>query len=179
MNWSTILRGIRKRGDDLTHSLQSYGLEKLAEFACNVLDEPMPTGGSWLPWEYQVLDALLDRMCAYRGDLPRPADTYALEATLDFVDTLPHGRRQQLRQLLAVFEAGPRLLAPEGRRERFSRLEESAADRYLSSWDQSRLPPRRAAFNALKSVCMMGYWSQSETWPAVGFSLEENPGLES
>ncbi len=174
-----LLRTLRLRGDALVETLQSRGLRRLSQLACRLLDEPPPTGGEWLPWEYRTLDAILDRMCAYPApDLPRPADTYALEATLDFADTLPDGRRRQLRQLLALFEAGPLLLAPDGERTRFSELSDDAADTFLTGWETSSLPPRRAAFRALKSVCMMGYWSQPDTWDGIGYSLEANPGLD-
>lgn len=178
MDLQHLLRILRLRGDDLVETLQSRGLEQLSSLACRLLDEPPPRG-EWLPWEYRTLDAVLDRMCAYtRPDLPRPADTFALESTLDFIDTFPHGRRRQLRQLLAVVEAGPLVLAPEGERQRFSLLSPEAADTYLRGWDESALPPRRAAFRALKSVCMMGYWSQPDTWDGIGYSLEDNPGLD-
>jgi hypothetical protein len=117
-------------------------------------------------------------MCAYDAGLPRPADTLALESSIEFVETFPEGRRSQLRDLLAVFEAGPLLLRPEGQHARFTELDDEAADTYLTSWDESALPPRRAAFNALKSVCMIGYWSQPESWGPIGYSLEDNPGLD-
>jgi len=179
MNLRRLLRSARMRGDDLVRDLQQRGLRRLAGFACRRLDERPPRGSEWLPWEYRTLDAILDRMCAYdQVGLHRPADTYALESTLDFIDTFPHPRRQQLRQLLAIFEAGPLLTAPSGERERFSELSTGAADTYLASWAESRLPPRRAAFRALKSVCMMGYWSQPDNWEGIGFSLEDNPGLD-
>jgi hypothetical protein len=174
-----LLRILRLRGDDLVETLQARGLDQLSTLACRLLDEPPPRDGEWLPWETRTLDAILDRMCAYtRPDLPRPDDTDALESTLDFVDTFPQGRRRQLRQLLAVVEAGPLVLAPAGERERFSELSAEAADTYLRGWDESALPPRRAAFRALKSVCMMGYWSQPDTWDGIGYSLEDNPGLD-
>ena len=172
MNIQRLLRIARKRGDDLARFLQDRGLRRLAHFACRRLDERPPQGDEWLPWEYRTLDAVLDRMCAYdQPELHRPADTFALEATLDFIDTFPHGRRQQLRHLLALFEAGSLLLAPNGERERFSDLSDAAADAYLASWAESKLPPRRAAFRALKSVCMMGYWSQPDNWEGIGFSV--------
>lgn len=179
MNLQSLLRIARKQGDDLWRHLQDRGLRQLARFACRRLDERPPQGDEWLPWEYRALDAILDRMCAYdQPGMNRPADTYALESTLDFIDTFPHGRRQQLRHLLALFEAGSLLTAPAGERERFSRLSPEAADVYLTGWAESRLPPRRAAFRALKSVCMMGYWSQPDNWEGIDYSLEANPGLD-
>lgn len=174
-----MLRKLTKRGDDMMARFQKEGLAGVARVARRMLDEPPPHDGDWTPSEYRTLDAVLDRLCDYEGDdLPRPADTFALQATLDFIDTFPRGRKDQLRDLLALFEAGAIVLGPDGEHRRFSKLGPQAADTYLTGWDQSKLPPRRAAFRALKSVCMMGYWSQQGTWGAIGYSLEENPGLE-
>ena len=173
-----ILRGLHKQGDALIQKLQKEGLAGGARLARRLLGEPPPHDGDWTPAEYRTLDAVLARMCNYEGrDLPRPADTFALEAVLDFVDSFPAGRKTQLRDLLALFEAGSLILGPKGEFDRFSKLSAQAADAYLNGWDQANLPPRRAAFRALKSICMMGYWSQSGTWQAIGYSLEENPGL--
>lgn len=167
----------RKLGDDLAREMRERGLRGSASLARWMLDAP-DEGDAWNDWEYRTFDALLDRMCAYGAGFPRPADTLALESSLEFIETFPEGRRSQLRDLLAIFEAGSLLLGPDGQYRRFTELDDEAADTYLASWDESALPPRRAAFNALKSVCMVGYWSQPDSWAPIGYSLEENPGLD-
>lgn len=175
--WNRLRNLFWKRADDLGRSAQKRGLAAAASIARRFLGEPAPEE-DWAAWEYRTLDAVLHRMCDYDPQLPRPADTIALESILEFVDTFPEPRRRQIRQILAIFEAGSQLLGPNGRHRRFTELDDDAADVYLRSWEQSRLPPRRAVFRALKSICMVGYWSQPETWGSIGYSLEQNPGLD-
>lgn len=177
--FTDIRNRLRGRRDALLRAAQNRGLAGAARLARWALDLPdVEPSENWAEWEYRSLSALLDCMCGYGGRLPRPTDTPALESLLTFVETLPEGRRRQLRDLVALFEAGSLVLGPEGSRERFSELDDAAAETYLRSWEESALPPRRAAFRALKSVCMMAYWSQRETWGPIGYSLEDNPGLD-
>lgn len=165
--------------DAAVRTAQSRGLAGAARIARLWLDVPQSRAEEgWSPWEYRTLDRLLERMCRYPdGALPRPADTTALESALDFASTLPEGRRRQLRDLLALFEAGSMLFGPDGEFVRFTELSGAAADAYLRTWSEG-LPPLRGGFHALKSICMMGYWNQPETWGAIGYSLEANPGLD-
>lgn len=174
---SGIRNRLRKGRDALFRVVQRRGVGEAARLARWILDVP-EAGDEWAEWEYRTLSALVESMCEYGGELPRPADTLALESLLGFVDTLPEGRRGQLRDLLALFEAGALAVGPEQRHARFSELDGAEAEAYLRSWEESALPPRRAAFRALKSICMMAYWSQRETWGPIGYSLEDNPGLE-
>lgn len=175
--WSRIANTLRKRTDDLSRLFQDRGLAAAARLARRSLGESA-IDEEWSPWEYRALDAILDRMCEYDRGFPRPADTVALESTLDFIDTFPDGRRRQIRNVLAVFEAGSRLLGPGGSYRRFTELGADDATAYLRSWQDSQLPPRRAVFRALKSVCMVAYWSQPESWDEIGYSLADNPGLD-
>ncbi len=39
----------------------------------------------------------------------------------------------------------------------------------LERWSTSRLEIRRQGFQALKGLCMMGYYQQDQTWPALGY----------
>jgi hypothetical protein len=172
-------RRLMGRGESWLGRLRDRGLAESAKWARRLLGVAEPEAPDhWLEWERETLRTVLERMCRY-PEWPEPEACGAFEETLDFLQTLPLGRRRQLHHLLAIVEAGSLATAPEGQRRRFSRLDPVAADAYLDTWAQSSLPPRRAVFQGLKSICMMGYWSRPETWSGIGYDLESNPGLDS
>jgi len=88
----------------------------------------------------------------------------------------PEHLRAQFRRLLRVMgsRAANLMLAagPRGVAE----MSASAAEAYLRSWGTSRLPLRRAAFQALKQVITFLFYAShplgesNPNWPAIGFS---------
>jgi hypothetical protein len=78
-----------------------------------------------------------------------------LEATADF------------RRLLALFEWSPLLF--EAKPSRFTQLSPEGQDRVLRGWAESRLGFRRSGFVAIKRLAMSLYYTQPESWPAIGF----------
>lgn len=85
-----------------------------------------------------------------------------LQATSDF------------RRLLALFEWSPLLF--EADPHRFTQLPPEDQDRVIRGWAASRLAFRRSGFVAIKRLAMSLYYTQPETWPAIGFP---GPWLES
>jgi hypothetical protein len=164
----TWLRMAREGTDAIVQKAQSAGLSTAASMARRLLGQTRPQSG-WANWERSVTHRLLEVLCSYEDTLPDPDAIDAATATRRFVETLPSRRRDQLRDLLAIIEAGPLALAPEGERGGFTSLSDAAAETYIRGWSESSIPQRRAVFHALKSVCMMGYWSQEETWSPIGF----------
>jgi hypothetical protein len=164
----TWFRMAREGTDAIVQKAQSAGLSTAASMARRLLGKTRPQSG-WANWERSVTHRLLDVLCSYDEALPDPDAIDAARTTRRFVETLPQRRSDQLRNLLAIIEAGPLLLAPEGERGVFTSLSEVAAETYIRGWSESSIPQRRAVFHALKSVCMMGYWSQEETWSPIGF----------
>lgn len=162
------IRIARHGADAMAQRAQSVGLATAGSMARRLLGQPRPDSG-WADWEHAVTHRLLEVLCDYDDALPDPETVHAVEATRGFVDTLPPRRRSQLHDLLALIEAGPLVLAPDGKRLAFTSLPDSAAHTYIRGWSESSIPQRRAVFHALKSVCMMGYWSQEQTWSPIGF----------
>ncbi len=178
------LRQLLGRGADVQRVAQDLGLEASARLAARFLGEKLDAErGAFAGWQVVVLEAVLERMCAYEApDLPGVVESGALDCALGFIGGMPDESRAVLGDLLAVFEFGPLVLGvgngnKKGKRARFTRLDAAAQDAYLASWENSGLAARRAAFRGLKSVCMMGYWTRSETWGAIGYSFEGNPGV--
>jgi hypothetical protein len=162
----------RAVGDDAARWVQSVGLERAASLVARALGERRGEEGDFEPWQRATLGALQLTMCRYDDvDAPLPeADAIgALEAALDFASHMPPDKRAQLADLLVLFEAGPYALGP--RRARFTRLSDAEMDAYARSWQDARVPVVRGAFGALKSVCMMGYWSRPATWGAIDYAL--------
>ena len=48
-------------------------------------------------------------------------------------------------------------------------MTDAECDASLEAWMRSRLGLRRAAFLALRNLCLLGYWSQPETWRLIGY----------
>jgi hypothetical protein len=168
------------RLDEAARLVQRVGLSGAARIARRALGEPDAPYGAMMPWQHEVLWTVLARLCRYEhveGEpmLPEPVEVGALEAALGFIAQMPPETRQQLGDLLCVFEAGAAVIGPERARRRFSRMSPEARDVYLARWEQSEIAPMRAAFQGLKSACMMGYWSRPATWPAISYALKPHP----
>jgi hypothetical protein len=71
------------------------------------------------------------------------------------------------RRLLALFEWS--LLLFEARPGRFTKLSTESQDRVIRGWATSRLGFRRSGFVAIKRLAMSIYYTQQESWPAIGF----------
>lgn len=175
------LRRILASGSDEAQRMaQDLGLAASARLAARLLGEKLAEErGEFAGWQVSVLAAVLARMCAYEAvDLPAVRASGALDCALGFIGEMPEESRATLGDLLAVFEFGGLVLGPiRGPRARFTRLDAAAQDAYLASWEESVLAPRRAAFRGLKSVCMLGYWTQAPTWDAIGYGFADNPGI--
>ncbi len=164
------------RRDEAARLVQRVGLSAASRIARRAMGEAEPAHGQLAPWQREVLGCVMDRLCRYDDPaLPDPRACGALDAALGFIAQMPPETRQQLADLLAVFEAGAAVIGPERAARRFSRMSPAAQDAYIETWEQSQAPPMRAAFLGLKSSCMMGYWSRPATWAAISYELKPHP----
>lgn len=112
----------------------------------------------------QVVERLVDT-----GDPTAPA--VRATAAISTIDALCAGLDpvlvEPLPLALRLVEWGPLLF--ELSFSRFSKLSAEAKDASLRGWMQSRFEVRRMAFHALRNLAFLGYWSQPETWPLVGY----------
>jgi hypothetical protein len=81
---------------------------------------------------------------------------------------LPSGSQGQARMMLRVVEHGTHLF--DLKPKRFTRLGPEEQDRYLEGWMQSSLGARRVIFRALKTLAALGYYAQSDAWPAIDYA---------
>jgi hypothetical protein len=121
------------------------------------------------PGEREVLTQVVERMVD-TGEASAPpvratrtiATIDALCAGLDSSTTAP------LPALLRLVEWGPVVF--DRRLARFTSLDATAQDASLTGWMTSGLALRRMGFYALRNLSLLGYWSQDETWPLVGYT---------
>jgi hypothetical protein len=94
-------------------------------------------------------------------------DTAAVPTIAALCQRLDPGVVGQLSLALRLFEYGPILF--DFTFARFSQMTPDQRDASLECWMRSRLAIRRLAFLALRNLSMLGYWSQPETWPLIGY----------
>ena len=117
----------------------------------------------------RILSAVADRL-TFTGDpaMPRFADTAALFTIDAALLQLPPDVPERLSWVLLLFEYGPLFFV--GRPSTFSGLTPQWQDAYLAGWADSRLAARRIAFQALKNLAMLGYYSQDATWAGIHYA---------
>lgn len=116
----------------------------------------------------EILTQLMERIvdCGL-PDAPRVRDTRAVAT----IDALCRGLDPEVSGLLPfalrLVEWSPLLF--DLRFSRFTKLSPDAQDATLRSWMRSRLELRRTVFLALRNLCFMGWYSQPEVWPLIGY----------
>jgi hypothetical protein len=119
--------------------------------------------------EAEILTQVVERMVD-TGEPAAPAvrETRTI-ATIDALcAALDPSATAPLRVLLRLVEWGP--LVFERRLARFTQQDAAAQDASLAGWMRSNLTMRRMGFHALRNLALLGYWSQDETWPLVGYA---------
>jgi hypothetical protein len=124
--------------------------------------------GTFDAMETEILTQIVERMVETgETDAPRVRDTAAVPTIAALCQRLDPGVVGQLSIALRLFEYGPILF--DFTFARFSRMTPEQQDVSLECWMRSRLSLRRQAFMALRNLSMLGYWSQPETWPLIGY----------
>lgn len=134
----------------------------------------------WAPeaWQVEVLRAVQGAMCAYEEEgLPAADEVGALEVSLRFLGGMPEATQRKLWDVLTLLEVAPAVLGPEREVGRFGGLSAAGKQAHLALWCDSKVAQQRAAFEGVKAVCMMGYWTRDAVWPAIGYGLPEGRGL--
>lgn len=118
--------------------------------------------------EFLVVSAVAARMLRRdAGDLPTPEEVDAAFAIDALVARLDAGNRRDLVRLLHALEHVVPLSA--GVFSRFSHASGADQDRVLDAMSRSSVGLLRGAFDGLKSLCVMAYFSHPLTWGAIGY----------
>jgi long-chain-alcohol oxidase len=134
-----------------------------------------------------ALDAICDTFVPGGEGLPSATEFGVPDALLGLVARNPRAaERRQVSQLLGLWDT--RLLAAigGGGLRRFTSLTQPQRERVLLGWADSRLPQRRAAFQALRKGTLLAYYGsggpdgdRNPVWDAIGYpgplGRPENP----
>jgi len=127
--------------------------------------------------EVEITRALAARICRPSDDpLPDDALDRIVRFVEDYLARLPEAQAGIFRNLLVVFEYQPLVFGPK--RRRFTRLDPGAQDENLERWATAPQTARVAAFNGVKTICMLGWYSDPASWDAIGYdgpSLPRTP----
>ena len=123
----------------------------------------------FLPRDREILTAVVERMVATgEATAPPVRATHTIDTIDALCGRLDPSATAPLPALLRLVDWGPLLF--DGRLARFTTLDAAGRDAALASWMESRLALRRVAFYALRNLSLLGYWSQDETWPLIGYA---------
>jgi choline dehydrogenase-like flavoprotein len=131
----------------------------------------------------RALDTICDTFCPAGDGLPSACELGVPEALLELVarDPRPAARRE-LKQLLSAWDSAALTYAAGHGWNRFSALSQERREEALLSWCDSRLPRRRAAFQALRKGALLMYWalpardgSPNPAWATLGLPAPPGP----
>ncbi len=134
-----------------------------------------------------ALEAICDTFAPGGDGLPSATDLRVPEALLALVGRNPRAaERRQVGQLLGLWDSRLLCAIAGGGLGRFSRLSQAERERVLLSWADSRVPQRRAAFQALRKGTLLAYYGNgapggapNPVWDAIGYpgplGAPENP----
>jgi len=131
------------------------------------------------PKQRLALEAICDTFCPPSDGNGTPAarDLGVPEALAGAVGLNPReAERKQLKQLLGLWNTKALTALGGGGLARFSELSREDREEVLLSWAHSRVPQRRAAFQALRKGSLLLYWAlpggdggRNPAWDAIGY----------
>jgi long-chain-alcohol oxidase len=124
-----------------------------------------------------ALDAICDTFAPGGNGLPSATELRVPDALLALVGRNPRAaERRQVGQLLGLWDTRLLCAIAGGGWGRFSALSQEERERVLLSWADSRVPQRRAAFQALRKGTLLAYYgnggpdgSPNPVWEAMGY----------
>jgi hypothetical protein len=121
------------------------------------------------PREFALISALCLRFVPVREGFPaveRVQTAVAVDRILTMVDETA---RQELKQLMLLFENALPAFLFGGRTTPFTQLTPGEQETVLGEWQKSRLTVRRSGYLALRGLIMAAYYGNKETWSAVNY----------
>jgi hypothetical protein len=112
------------------------------------------------PKEFLILSAVAARVLD--GDGPRDVEA-ALSADA-YLAHVPAALSGDVRACLQLLEHTATATS------RFTHLDAAGQDAVLAGWQSSRFAVKRQGFQALRTLCFLGYYRDPRTWPMLGYS---------
>lgn len=131
------------------------------------------------PRARRAIEAICDTFAPGEDGTPGASSLAVPQALLEAVARNPRAaERKQTAQLLSLWDTRLLTAIGGGGVHRFSDLDQEKRERVLLSWCDSRIPQRRAAFQALRQGALLMYYmlpgsaagGRSPVWDAIGYS---------
>jgi long-chain-alcohol oxidase len=127
--------------------------------------------------QWRALEAICDTFAPGENGMPSAGEVGVPKALVEAVARAPReAERRQTAQLLSAWDSRLLTALGGGGLERFSALPHERRERVLLSWCDSRVPQRRAAFQALRKGALLLYYmlpgpngERSPVWDAIGY----------
>lgn len=125
----------------------------------------------------RALEAICDTFAPGGDGVPSATELRVPEALMGAVALNPRAsERKQVAQLLGLWDTTLLTALGRGGLSRFSALDQADRERVLLSWADSRVPQRRAAFQALRKGALLCYYGlpapgggRSPVWDALDY----------
>lgn len=129
------------------------------------------------PRQHRALEEICDAFCPSGDSLPSARELGVADALVEAIAKNPRAmERRQLAALLGAWDTPPLGALGGVGWKRFSALAPGDRERALLSWGDSRLPQRRAVFQALRKGALLFYYMLPGTggganpaWQAIGY----------
>ena len=125
----------------------------------------------------RALEAICDTFAPGGDGLPSATEMGVPQALMQTVALNPRkAERDQVTQLLGLWDTGLLTALGGGGFNKFSSLSQADREKVVLSWSESRVPQRRAAFQALRKGVLLCYYGlpapgggPSPVWDAIGY----------
>lgn len=129
------------------------------------------------PRQRRALHEICETFCPSGDGAPRAGELRVADAVLEAVGRNPRAsERQQLAGLLSLWDTSVLGALGGAGLKRFSNLPQEQREQVLLSWGDSRLPQRRAVFQALRKAALLFYYmlpqpdgGPNPAWAAIGY----------
>jgi long-chain-alcohol oxidase len=129
------------------------------------------------PRQRRALDDICDTFCPGGNGIPSARELGVADALTGLVARNPRApERKQLQALLGLWDTPALGLLGGGGFKRFSAMTPEERETVLLSWGESRLPQRRAVFQALRKGALLFYYmlpgpggERNPAWDAIGY----------
>ncbi len=125
----------------------------------------------------RALEEICDTFCPDSDGVPSARELGVADAVIEAISKNPRAaERRQLQTLLGLWDSPGLGVLGAGAWKRFSAMAPDERERVLLSWAGSRLPQRRAVFQALRKAALLFYYmlpgpdgGRSPVWDAIGY----------
>jgi long-chain-alcohol oxidase len=123
-----------------------------------------------------ALEEICETFCPSQSGLPSARELGVVEAVIAAVAATRPAEQKQLGMLLAAWDTPAMGFAGGAGWSRFSELDRERREQVLMAWRDSRLPQRRAVFQALRKAALLFYYAvpgrgggANPAWERIGY----------